>query len=127
MRTINLLTVIGLLLLSSVFNEVNAQEKGYYYFAYASLDKYSEHIYITPILFIPDRNCNLEDPRSNAGIANQFREYMESEYRGILYKNEAEIFNNIIFSKAKAQESRRLIMKYAKKITKINDFEYLCD
>lgn len=120
-----LLTLVIAITLSSFLtkeNKTNVQE-GYYYFAYASLDKYNEHVYTTPVLFISKKDCNLDDPRSKYGVSNQFGEYMKAEYKGIIYKIDANVYN----SKLNAVKSRREIMSYAQKITKITDFEYLCD
>ena len=130
MKTIKILAIIGVLFLTSFGSEVPAQEKaGYYYFAYASLDKYSEHIYITPVRYVSNEECGLLDGQrlTDPAVSNQFHDYMEAEYRGIIYKNEARVFNTASFSKAKAEEHRKEIMKYAEKITKIWDFEYLCE
>lgn len=123
-----ILTIVSFALLTAFTNKptIEKQVDGYYYFAYSSLDQYSNHIYITPLLYI--ENCSLSD----AGISNQFHDYMKAEYKGIIYKCEGKRYSvdfNTTKSKAKAelQKTRRKIMSYAKKITKITDFEYLCD
>ncbi len=106
------------------------QVEGYYYFAYASLDKYSEHIYITPLLYISKKDCAISSSQGsgkNYGVTNQYNDYMKAEYIGIIYKCEGNAYNDYTFSKADAMKSRKKIMEYAKKVTKITDFEYLCD
>lgn len=100
---------------------------GYYYYAYASLDKEYKNVYITPVLFIPKSKCDLDDPRSEYGVSNQFNDYMQAEYNGIIYTVEGRVYSSSTFSEADAVKSRRETMKLYKSNTKINDFKYLCD
>lgn len=122
-----ILTTLSLSFISNDANKSNQSEEGYYYYSYASLDKYTEHIYITPVQFVKHSKCDLSDPRSHYSVSNQFNEYMKSEYNGIIYTNKAEVFGTRYSSRSKAEESRRKTMSYSQKVTKIHDFKYYCD
>ena len=126
---IKFLALIGVLFLASFVNEVKAQE-GMYYFAYAKVYEYSGtsgNLYqnytgrylITPVLFS-------ECARTKHFVLKQFQDYMEAEYN-LAFESDARVYSTAFFSKADAEEDRRAIMKHAKRITKIYDFEYLCD
>lgn len=134
MKAIKLILAVITFTILSGFTNDNKKEieqiEGYYYFAYASLDKYSEHIYITSILYISKEDCKIASNQGsgeNYAITNQYNDYMKAEYKGIIFKCKGNAYNDNTFSKAEAMKSRRRIMEYAKKVTKITDFEYLCD
>jgi hypothetical protein len=98
--------------------ESNLNQEGSYYFAYVYLGDES-HLYISSVLQHTDSNCNIDQ----YVLSNQFKDYMEAEYNGKV----SNFLSHIKKTKADAVKWRRLEMKKAKKITKITDFEYLCD
>ncbi|MDO1502105.1 hypothetical protein Q2T40_18370 [Winogradskyella maritima] len=127
MKHLLILLTVAISLSYTTKNTNKETADGYYYYAYASLDKDYKHVYITPVLFIPKSKCDMEDPRSEYGISNQFNDYIKAEYNGIIYKVEGKVYNSWTFSEADAVKSRRETMKLYKSNTKIDDFKYLCD
>ena len=130
MKTIKFLSFLCFVLMTSftVTDKLETGVEGYYYFAYASMNKGYDHVYITPLMYMSKKDCELSRSNGeNYAISNQFNDYMKAEYKGIIYKCEGSAFNDYTFSKADAEKSRRHIMSLYNSNTKINDFEYLCD
>ena len=150
---IKFLALIGVLFLTSFGNEAKAQE-GKFYYAWVSVyddgGDYTGHTFITPVQYVTN-DCDYFISHSNAyaeeSISVQFLNYVKAEYRledGYYFKNQDALgrefatvsakydseYGDIVSgstSKTDLLKWRREQMWEAKKITKVDDFEYLCD
>lgn len=123
MRTIKFLAISGVLFLASFGSDLQAQEKGYYYFAWAySYD--TKVMYVTDVKYVDCEVLSLNDATENA-IQLQWRDYVKAEYRNS-FKYTYHTFANK--SRKKTETRRREVMGgWNHTIFRIHNFNYFCD
>lgn len=153
MKTIKILAVIGVLFLTSFVNEVKAQE-GRFYYAWVSVyndgGDYTGHTFITSVQYVTnecDYSISHSSSATEESISVQFLNYVKAEYRledGYYFKNQDALGREFATVSAKydseygdivsGSTSKTDLLKWsreqmgeAKKITKVDDFEYLCN
>jgi hypothetical protein len=116
---------IGVMLFLTSFSVKAQDSKSYYYYAYAVGYDNTDKVYVTTLKTITiDEDTYF--PISEAGLSNQFRDYMEAEYEtnGIKDISGKKYFFGY-FDEAKATEYYRGTLKRYDEIVKIYDFKYL--
>lgn len=104
-------------------------EEGNYYYAWATLREDPKLLYITPVLFISKSDCPKFGITHNIDIRNQFEDYMNAEYNGVIELRNAVAPFDVVgkpMSKAEVVARRRAQMNQYERLIKIEDFEFFC-
>ncbi|NHN24846.1 hypothetical protein FIA58_004070 [Flavobacterium jejuense] len=129
---LKMITFVFIAMLSTGFStadkKTNSNTVTYYYFAYATTGVNYEvynKVWITPLKTITI-NTDSHYDISEAGIANQLRDYMKAEYnlKGVL-GTEGKVYDVDTFSEAEATKYYRSTLARYKTNTKLYDFKYL--
>ena len=119
--------LITICLLIATSYAVKAQEsKTYYYFAFGTETGIPDKVYITPLKTITI-NEKTHFPITDAGAANQFRDFMEAEYNNLngRFFSDGDVYFSGYFDEAKATEYYRSTLKRYESFVKINEFKYI--
>ncbi len=106
---------------------LNAQEsKTYYYFAFGTETGIVDKVYITPLKTITI-NEKTHYAITDAGAANQFRDFMEAEYNNLngRFFSDGDVYFSEYFDEATATEYYRSTLKRYESVVKISGFQYI--
>jgi hypothetical protein len=114
------------LLMATTFTVLAQDNKTYYYYAYGTETGVLDKVYITPLQTITI-NEKTHFSIVNAGVANQFRDYMEAEYSNLngRFFPDGEVYYKGYFDEATATSYYRSTLKRYDSFVKILYFEYL--